>query len=110
VKIWTLFAPPIPEIHSTCCRTGFGSVGFCPGSSSRNLEFKLPRGHISAGAAPSKGVGVRHAPSKLTVADRFKMARDTGFEVVQAFDHFRRTKSGGKSDKPPLPWISVSTR
>jgi len=23
-------------------------------------------------------------PPKLTVADRFKMARDTGFEVVQA--------------------------
>jgi len=64
--------------------TGFGSVAFA-GQLVAHLESSFPAATSPAGAAPiKKGLVFDMLPPKLTVADRFKMARDTGFEVVQA--------------------------
>jgi len=60
-------------------------------------------------AAIKKGVLLEMLPDKLSYADRFKMAREVGFEVVQA-PLPRTSKSLKKSKKLPTLLPFESTR
>src|SRR3979411_700492 len=68
----------------TACSTG---VAVC-GLPALLLTSPPPRGrHVPHPLAPlpiKKGVLLEMLPAKLSYADRMKMARDVGFEVVQA--------------------------
>jgi L-ribulose-5-phosphate 3-epimerase len=66
---------------SAVCAAGLGS-----GALSRTLAaVASPATPLSPPPLPiKKGVWFEMLPGKLSIADRFKMARDVGFEVVQA--------------------------
>jgi hexulose-6-phosphate isomerase len=69
---------------TTTCSAGFSACGFtelfAASSASRNA-FAIPP---PAPLPIKKGVLLDMLPAKLSYADRMKMARDVGFEVVQA--------------------------
>ncbi len=72
------------SITATACAAGVGS-GFArsllgPYESIQNENISLP----STALPIKKGLVYDMLPSGLSHADRFQMARDTGFEVVQA--------------------------
>jgi hexulose-6-phosphate isomerase len=63
---------------------GLGSAAFAEPLAA-HLESGFPAATPGAGSASlKKGLVFDMLPPKLSVADRFKMARDTGFDVVQA--------------------------
>lgn len=63
---------------------GLGSAAFA-GPLAAHLESGFPAATPAAGSASlKKGLVFDMLPPKLSVPDRFKMARDTGFDVVQA--------------------------
>jgi hypothetical protein len=69
---------------TTACSTGLSVCGFAglfaaPRASRDTLVTPLP-----APLPIKKGVLLEMLPAKLSYADRMKMARDVGFEVVQA--------------------------
>lgn len=67
---------------TTACSAGLSSCGFAELLTSS----PAPSGHLAAAAplAIKKGVLLEMLPDKLSFADRMKMARDVGFEVIQA--------------------------
>jgi|SRR5882672_5612617 len=63
---------------------GLGSAAFA-GPLAAHFESGFPAATAAAGSASlKKGLVFDMLPLKLSVPDRFKMARDTGFDVVQA--------------------------
>jgi hexulose-6-phosphate isomerase len=69
---------------TTACSAGFSACGFtelfAASPASRNAFAIPPPAPLSI----KKGVLLDMLPAKLSYADRFKLARDVGFEVVQA--------------------------
>jgi L-ribulose-5-phosphate 3-epimerase len=68
---------------TTACAAGFAGANVVPSLAA------LPAGASPITASPAsaqikKGILLDMLPPKLSYADRFKMARDVGFEVVQA--------------------------
>src|SRR5215469_16234568 len=64
----------------TLCAAGFTGVACrasCMGSRARGLPLSPP-------LSLTKGLVFDMLPEKLSLGDRFKLARDTGFEIVQA--------------------------
>jgi L-ribulose-5-phosphate 3-epimerase len=69
---------------SAVCAAGFGGTALA-GSIAPSVEAAAASRRFPAPqAAIKKGVWFDMLPSKLSYADRYKMARDVGFEVVQA--------------------------
>lgn len=67
---------------TTACSAGLSSCSFAEVLTSS----PAPSGHLAAAAplAIKKGVLLEMLPAKMSYADRMKMARDVGFEVIQA--------------------------
>src|SRR3984893_16466936 len=69
---------------TAACSTGLSVCGFT------ELVAASPASHSALAALPpaplpiKKGVLLEMLPTKLSYADRLKMARDVGFEVIQA--------------------------
>jgi len=63
---------------ATICAAGFSGVTMAEAASAG--------GFLAQAGSPAikKGLVMSMLPEKLSVADRFKVARDTGFEVIQA--------------------------
>lgn len=69
---------------TTACSAGLTAWGFCevlPDSPESHSVFTSPP---SAPLPIKKGVLLDMLPAKLSYADRLKMARDVGFDVIQA--------------------------
>ena len=69
---------------TTACSAGLTAWGFgevLPASPASHSMFTSPP---SAPLPIKKGVLLDMLPAKLSYADRMKMARDVGFEVIQA--------------------------
>jgi L-ribulose-5-phosphate 3-epimerase len=65
---------------ATICTAGFSALTLAEATSAKDGGF------LTKADSPSikKGLVMSMLPEKLSVADRFKLTRDTGFEIVQA--------------------------
>src|SRR5258708_3508397 len=63
------------------CAAGISRNAFSPSPLASAADSELP---APEGLSLQKGLVLSMLPSKLPIADRFKLARDTGFEVIQA--------------------------
>src|SRR5260370_41782261 len=82
------------------CSTGLGVCGFT------ELVAASPASRSPLAIAPpaplpiKKGVLLEMLPAKLSYADRMKMARDVGFEVLQAPTTAAQHEAGGVKKTP----------
>jgi len=70
-------------ITAGACAAGVSSAGFLRAASPVAARDAAPT-PVPSGLPLKKGLVYSMLPNELSHADRFKMARDTGFEVVQA--------------------------
>ena len=92
---------------TTACSTGLSVCGFA----GLLAASPAPRGTLAAPATLpiKKGVLLDMLPAKLSIADRMKMARDVGFEVMKRPRRPTSTRPR-RSRKPLMARTFVSTR
>jgi len=69
---------------TAACAAGLGGGGLARSLAARPVSTFVPNPQSSTPLAVKKGVWFGMLPANLSYADRYKMARDVGFEVVQA--------------------------
>jgi L-ribulose-5-phosphate 3-epimerase len=67
---------------ATICAAGFSGAAFA--ETARTTDASGHPGKRADATTIKKGLVLSMLPEKLSIADRFKLARDTGFEVIQA--------------------------
>jgi L-ribulose-5-phosphate 3-epimerase len=69
---------------TAACAAGLGGGGLARSLAARPVSTFVPNPQSSTPLPIKKGVWFGMLPANLSYADRYKMARDVGFEVVQA--------------------------
>jgi len=69
---------------TAACAAGLGGGGLARSLAARPVSTFVPNPRSSTPLPIKKGVWFGMLPANLSYADRYKMARDVGFEVVQA--------------------------